>query len=52
MKIGELYRFEDFEHFKGFVRFDDLSISYLESKIKCIRASFEIVKRHNAGEQK
>lgn len=50
MKQGELYKFENIEHFRGWVIFDDLSLSMLESEIKRIRAAFEIVKKQNAGE--
>ncbi len=44
MKIGEIYSFEDKPYFAGKVMVTDVAISLLESEIKRIRASFEILK--------
>lgn len=44
MKQSELHRFQDIEHFNGWVWFDEVSILALEAKVKEIRVAFEAVK--------
>jgi len=51
MKIGEIYHFEDTNHFKGWVIFNEINISLLENEVKRIRNTFEIIKKQSGSEE-